>query len=156
MATKKTETVSETAKVVITTIKESKKEVKVSSGNDMIRIVFCGPHSHTFTDVKNGTGGAVKRLTIKGYNDDLRGTNQALYGDGHATVMSITRADWEDIKRKHGREAMFTCVPPLLFELPEKATLKDFKDEIKSTSAGLAPMDVDDPKNGIIKAAKGE
>lgn len=150
----KTAQQTETVKSAVMESTADSPEVKVSGGSDTVRIVYCMPCGHVFRDVDNGNGGR-KRVELRGFNDDLRGTNAMLRADGNGVLQTISRRDWEDILRKHGREQIFTANPPLLFELPEKAkSLKDVKDEVGATVTGLAPHEINSQKDGIT-AAKG-
>lgn len=121
-----------------------------SVSNDMICIACGMPLGIKFDDVANGHGG-FKTIKFPGVNHALRGKSKGiLLPAGNAVLVRIARADWEDIKRKHGRERAFTAFPPLLWEMKDEAEFKARRDEIAEMRTGVEP--VDPTKYGVEEA----
>lgn len=120
--------------------------------NNIIYIASSLPLGIKFDDVPNGNGG-TKVVIIPGVNHALRGTNGILLGPGNAVLVSVDKDDWEAIKRMHGREKMFTSVPPLLREFKSESDFKAARDEIKDVVNGCEPVDPNKEPN--IQQAKG-
>ena len=95
----------------------------------------------TFDDVDNGTGG-TKTITLPGINQSLAGKSKGiLLGEGNAVLTSMSRADWECIKRNHGKSKLFTSFPPLLMEVKSQQEFRARRDEIGEMRTGLSPVD---------------
>lgn len=145
MATKKTTVTkkADTALDVIDSTSEDLEKKAKGSGKSSSRVyVACGLMlGIKFNDVDNGNGG-FKTVTFPGINSHLRGKKSGiLTGDGNAVLVSLDRDDWECIKRKHGKERIFTSVPPLLMEVKDRNEFNERKDEIKEMTTGTAPVD---------------
>ena len=150
MARKKT-TAPKKLQIITDTTEEPVKNV---SGNaeEMIYIACGLPLGIKFDDVANGNGG-VKTVTFPGVNHALRGKSKGvLLGPGNAVLVSVAKKDWEDIKRKHGRERAFTRMPPLLMEMKSEKEFKARRDEIAEMRSGVEP--VDPLKCGVEPAPK--
>lgn len=135
----KTKQTKDELKVITSTAEEKVKTV--SKGNKMVYIA-CGLQLGVkFDDVDDGHGG-FKTITFPGINSSLRGVKKLgiLLGSGNAVLTSIGEDDWECIKRKHGKERMFTCMPPLLMEVKSQAEFHDREDEIAEMKTGLEPV----------------
>ena len=63
----------------------------------------------------------------------------------------VARKDWEDIKRKHGKERAFTAMPPLLWEMRSEKDFKARRDEIAEMKTGVEPVD---PKSVGVEEVK--
>ena len=142
--------------IVGDTVTEKAKAASVSKTSPYT-FVACGlMNGIKFDDVDNGNGG-TKVIEFDGINHDLRGKAEGiLLPTGNAVIKRVLKKDWEDIKRKHGRERVFTAVPALLFEVPGgQAELDARADEVKEIQNGLSPVD---PKKvaGVEKAKAGE
>lgn len=135
----------------------AEKESTKASGTSVSDLVYiaCGmPLGIKFDDVDNGNGG-TKVVKFPGVNHALKGKAKGiLLGAGNAVLVSVSRADWEDIKRKHGRERAFTSLPPLLWEMKSEKEFKARRDEIADMKTGTEP--VDPSKIAGITATEGE
>lgn len=132
--------------IITDTAEQEEKRAKGSaaaSGSDLVYIACGMPLGIKFDDVDNGSGG-VKTVSFPGINHALRGKKTGiLLGDGNAVLTTISRADWESIKRKHGRERAFTSQPPLLMEMKSKQEFNARRDEVEEMKTGVAPIDPD-------------
>ncbi len=138
--------------IVADTAEEQAQTASGSAGSDYTYIACGLALGHKFDDVDNGNGG-FKTVELPGINYKLIGkTDGILNSTGTAVLVRVAKADWEDIRRKHGRERIFTAVPPLVFEVPGgEAELKSRDDEVKAMDNGASPVD---PKSaGVEKAA---
>lgn len=139
-ASAKTTKNTATAKIVTDTAQE--KAASVSSSSSNLVYIACGmPLGIKFDDVDNGNGG-FKTLEFPGINHALAGLKSGiLLPSGNAVLVSIDKNDWEDIKRKHGRERCFTSVPPLLLEVKNEAEFKArSKEDIAEMKTGVDPV----------------
>ena len=127
---------------------------KVAAGEGETVYIACGmPLGIKFDDVDNGNGG-TKEVSFPGVNHALRGKAKGiLLPRGNAVLVAIPKKDWEDIKRKHGRERAFTGMPPLLMEMKSEKEFKSRRDEIAEMQTGVEPID---PKSVGVEEAKGE
>lgn len=155
MATKKTTVTKKNdavLNVIDSTADELEKKAKGSGKSSNRVYVACGLMlGIKFNDVDNGNGG-LKTVVFPGINSHLRGKESGiLTGDGNAVLVSLDREDWECIKRKHGKERIFTAVPPLLMEVKNRDEFNERKDEIKEMATGTAPVD---PKNEKVQEDK--
>lgn len=143
--TKKTvETQTAGSTIIAETAEQESSRAKGSTGADVVYIACGLPLGIKFDDVDNGNGG-YKVVKFPGVNHALRGKAKGiLLGAGNAVLVTVARADWEDIKRKHGRERAFTCLPPLLWEMESEKDFKARRDEIADMKTGVEPVD---PKN---------
>lgn len=159
MARTKTNTTKSTCKpqtvgtqIITDTTEEPAKNV---SGNTEETVyIACGmPLGIKFDDVDNGNGG-TKTVTFPGVNHALRGKAKGiLLGAGNAVLVAIAKKDWEDIKRKHGRERAFTRMPPLLMEMKNEKEFKARRDEIAEMRTGVEPVN---PEKQGVEPAKEE
>lgn len=137
--------------IVTDTTEEPAKNV---SGNaDETVYIACGmPLGIKFDDVDNGNGG-TKTVTFPGVNHALRGKAKGvLLGAGNAVLVAVAKKDWEDIKRKHGRERAFTRMPPLLMEMKSEKEFKARRDEIAEMRTGVEPVNPEE--QGVEPAEK--
>lgn len=140
--------------IVADTAEKESTKASGTSGSDMIYIACGMPLGIKFDDVDNGNGG-TKVVKFPGVNHALKGKAKGiLLGAGNAVLVSVSRADWEDIKRKHGRERAFTSLPPLLWEMKSEKEFKARRDEIADMKTGTDP--VDPAKIAGITATDGE
>ena len=138
--------------IITDTTEEPAKNV---SGNTEETVyIACGmPLGIKFDDVDNGNGG-TKTVTFPGVNHALRGKAKGiLLGAGNAVLVAIAKKDWEDIKRKHGRERAFTRMPPLLMEMKNEKEFKARRDEIAEMRTGVEPVN---PEKQGVEPAKEE
>lgn len=141
MAQKKKSQTTQTTPVITDTTEEPVKRARGSSGGETVYIA-CGLQlGITFDDVDNGTGG-TKTITLPGINQGLAGKSKGiLLGEGNAVLTSMSREDWECIKRKHGKSKLFTSFPPLLMEVKSQQEFRARRDEIGEMRTGLSPVD---------------
>lgn len=126
--------------VVADTAENEAKNVSGVSGDEVIYIACGMPLGLKFDDVDNGNGG-TKTVTFPGVNHALRGKAKGiLLGAGNAVLVGVARRDWEDIKRKHGKERAFTAMPPLLWEMKSEKEFKARRDEIAEMRTGVEPV----------------
>lgn len=141
-----------TVEIVADTAEQDTKSVSGTAGTDFTYVASGLALGIKFDDVDNGNGG-TKTVELPGINHTLVGKPTGiLLGTGNAVLVRVAKADWEDIKRKHGRERIFTAVPPLVFEVPGgKAELDSRSDEVKAIQNGVSPVD---PKSAGVEKAK--
>ena len=147
VSTKKT---VKAATIITDTSQEDVKNVSERAGNKVY--IACGmPLGIKFDDVDNGNGG-FKTVEFPGINHALAGVKSGiLLPSGNAVLVSIDKNDWEDIKRKHGRERCFTSVPPLLLEVKNEAEFKArSKEDIAEMKTGVDPVS---PKEAQVEKA---
>lgn len=126
--------------IVAETAEQPAQAVSAASGSDVVYIACGLPLGLRFDDVDNGNGG-TKTVTFPGVNHALRGKAKGLLlGAGNAVLVSIARSDWECIKRKHGRERVFTAMPPLLWEMKSEKEFKARRDEVAEMRSGVEPI----------------
>ena len=127
--------------IIADTSEKEAEKVSAASGDEVV-YVSCGmPLGIKFDDVDNGIGG-TKVVKFPGVNHALRGAKKGvLLGAGNAVLVSLSRKDWEDIKRKHGKERAFTALPPLLWEMKNEKDFKARRDEIADMKTGVEPID---------------
>lgn len=159
-AVKPAETVSINTQIITDSETEREKSKIAnsagSSGSNDITYVACGlPLGIIFDDVDNGQGG-YKTVSFPGINHVLQGkATGVLLGAGNAVLVSVKKSDWENIKRKHGKERAFTCIPALLTEVPGgESEFKSRRDEVKEMDNGVSPVDPD--SLGVEKAKVSE
>ena len=147
MAARKKDTTAE----IITETAEEQPVKTASAGSDMTFVACALPLGIIYDDVDNGAGG-FKTVTLPGINHALAGEKTGiLLGKGNAVLVSIAKKDWEDIKKKHGRERYFTNIPAQLFEVEGgEAEFKSRRDEISEIDNGVNPVD---PKSTGTEAA---
>ena len=147
MAARKKENTAE----IITETAEEQPVKTASAGSDMTFVACALPLGITYEDVDNGAGG-FKTVTFPGINHALAGKKTgSLLGKGNAVLVSVAKKDWEDIKKKHGRERYFVNVPAQLFEIEGgEAEFKSRKDEISEIDNGVNPVE---PKSTGTEAA---
>ena len=130
---------------------------KTESVSSDYTFIACGlMNGIKFDDVDNGNGG-TKVIEFDGINHDLRGKAEGiLLPTGNAVIKRVLKKDWEDIKKKHGRERIFTAVPALLFEVAGgQAELDAREDEVSEIQNGLSPVEPGKVA-GVEKAKAGE
>lgn len=149
-STKKT---AKTATIIADTSKESVKNVSNTSNSKLVYIACGMPLGIKFDDVSNGNGG-VKTVILPGINQSLAGqATGVLNASGNAVLVSIDADDWEDIKRKHGKERCFTSIPPLLLEVKNEAEFNARKSEdIAEMQTGVDPVN---PEEAGVAVDKG-
>lgn len=138
----KSKSVEELA-VISDNANEEQKTVK--EGADTVCIACALPLGLKFDDVPNGKGG-TKTIVFPGLNQALRGEKGGvLLGAGHAVAVTLSRADWEAIKARHGREVAFVGVngnPPCLVEMADVNEFNSRKTEvIADMKTGLEAAD---------------
>ena len=145
MATKTNKKTVEKAAVVADNIHEQ-PAVAPATG-DRVTLAVHLPMSHIIDDLPDGSGG-VKSLELPGLN----APGGVLLGTGAAKAVTISRADWENIKRLHGRERMYNAYngnPPCVMEIKTLDALKG--DEVQAMTHGLEPIK---PEAAGVKEAK--
>lgn len=136
---RKTSTTASAATIVTDTA--TAETATLSAASDTVCVACALPFGLKFDDVDNGNGG-FKEITFPGVNHLLRGKAKGvLLPAGNAVLVRIARADWECIQRKHGREATFTALPPLLWEMKDEAEFKARRDEVAEMKTGFEPVD---------------
>ena len=120
----------------------NKTEIK----NDDVIIAVALRHGHKFSDIPDGNGG-VKEIYLVGLDDELRGKREGILSpDGRAKYQRLSRTDWENILKIHGKEQMFkpfNGFPPCVFEIEGgMAEAHNYESEIKNIKTGLAPVDL--------------
>ena len=147
MAARKKENTAE----IITETAEEQPVKAASAGSDMTFVACALPLGITYDDVDNGAGG-FKTITFPSVNHALAGKKTGiLLGKGNAVLVSVAKKDWEDIKKKHGRERYFTNIPAQLFEVEGgESEFKSRWDEISEIDNGVNPVD---PKSTGTEAA---
>ena len=136
---------------IITETAEELPVMPAPAGSDMTFVACALPLGITYDDVDNGNGG-FKTVTFPGVNHARAGKKTCiLLGKGNAVLVSIAKKDWEDIKKKHGRERYFVNVPAQLFEVEGgEAEVKSRRDESSEIDNGVNPVD---PKSTGTEAA---
>ena len=147
MAARKKDTTAE----IITETAEEQPVKTASAGSDMTFVACALPLGITYDDVDNGAGG-FKTVTLPGSTHARAGEKTGiLLGKGNGVLGSLAKKDWEDIKKKHGRERYFTNVPAQLFEIEGgESEFKSRRDEISEIDNGVNPVD---PKSTGTEAA---
>lgn len=127
--------------IIADTSEKEAEKVSAASGDEVVYVACGMPLGIKFDDVDNGNGG-TKVVKFPGVNHTLRGAKKGvLLGAGNAVLVSLSRKDWEDIKRKHGKERAFTALPPLLWEMKNEKDFKARRDEIADMKTGVEPID---------------
>lgn len=150
----KTETVEQGTKIVTSTIEEERKnKVKQAKSDDVVYVACSLPFGIKFTDVDAG-GGRFKTVKFPGVNHELRGKpNGILVGAGNAVLVAVDRQDWENIKLKHGKERIFTALPPKLWEFKSESDFRAARSEVAEMSTGVEPID---PKSAKVEEVTDE
>lgn len=139
-----------TAELPIVTDTTEEIQNPASTGSEMVYIACGMPLGIKFDDVDNGNGG-FKTVAFPGVNHALRGKSKGiLLGAGNAVCVAVSKRDWEDIKRKHGKERAFTGMPPLLMEMKSEKEFKARRDEIAEMRTGVEPVN---PESQGVEAA---
>ncbi len=114
----------------------------VSSGEENILIACHLAHGIAFDDVPDGKGG-TKTIVFPSINQ-AAGNGGILVGTGKAVAIQISKRDWENIKRMHGREIAFTgrnggapCIVPMKDQNEFRARQNEIISEMQS---GLEPL----------------
>ena len=120
----------------------NKTEIK----SDDVIIAVALRHGHKFSDIPDGNGG-VKEVYLVGLDDELRGKREGILSpDGRAKYQRLSRTDWENILKIHGKEQMFKTFngfPACVFEIKGgMAEAHNYESEIKNIKTGLAPVDL--------------
>ena len=120
----------------------NKTEIK----SDDVIIAVALRHGHKFSDIPDGNGG-VKEIYLVGLDDELRGKREGILSpDGRAKYQRLSRTDWENILKIHGKEQMFKTFngfPACVFEIKGgMAEAHNYENEIKNIKTGLAPVDL--------------
>ena len=120
----------------------NKTEIK----SDDVIIAVALRHGHKFNDIPDGNGG-VKDVYLVGLDDELRGKREGVLSpDGRAKYQRLSRTDWENILKIHGKEQMFkpfNGFPACVFEIKGgMAEGHNYESEIKNIKTGLAPVDL--------------
>ena len=123
-----------------------KSEIK----SDDVIIAVALRHGHKFSDIPDGNGG-VKEVYLVGLDDELRGKREGILSpDGRAKYQRLSRADWENILKIHGKEQMFKPFngsPACVFEIVGgMAEAHNYENEIKNIKTGFAPVDLEKSK----------
>lgn len=145
MASKTNKKPVEKAAVVADNITE--QPAVAESTGDRVTLAVHLPMSHIIDDLPDGSGG-VKSLELPGLN----APGGILLGTGAAKAVTISRADWENILRLHGRERMYNSYngnPPCVMEIKTLDALKG--DEVQAMTHGLEPIK---PEAAGVKEAK--
>ena len=135
---------TESVQVVGSTMQDLEIEAP-KAGSDLVTLCVSLRSGHKFTDVPNGKGG-VKTVRLPGLNDELKGTKGGiLSAEGNCKYVTMPRADWEFIKRAHGREGRFLANgnhSPAVFEIPsiKAKESRTVRGEIATMSTGFAPI----------------
>ena len=119
----------------------NKTEIK----SDDVIIAVALRHGHKFSDIPDGNGG-VKEVYLVGLDDELRGKREGILSpDGRAKYQRLSRTDWENILKIHGKEQMFKTFngfPACVFEIKGgMAEAHNYESAIKNITTGLAPVD---------------
>ena len=133
MASKKANKPVEKAAVVADNITE--RPAVAESTGDRVTLAVHLPMSHIIDDLPDGSGGV-----------------KSLEGTGAAKAVTISRVDWENILRLHGRERMYNSYngnPPCVMEIKTLDALKG--DEVQAMTHGLEPIK---PEAAGVKEAK--
>ena len=120
----------------------NKTEIK----SDDVIIAVALRHGHKFSDIPDGNGG-VKEIYLVGLDDELRGKREGILSpDGRAKYQRLSRDDWDNILKIHGKEQMFKPFngsPACVFEIVGgMAEAHNYESEIKNIKTGLAPVDL--------------
>ena len=99
------------------------------------------------TEIKSDDVISVKDVYLVGLDDELRGKREGILSpDGRAKYQRLSRADWENILKIHGKEQMFkpfNGFSPCVFEIEGgMAEAHNYESEIKNIKTGLAPVDL--------------
>ena len=113
---------------------------------DDVIIAVALRHGHKFSDIPDGNGG-VKEIYFVGLDDELRGKREGILSpDGRAKYQRLSRDDWDNILKIHGKEQMFKPFngsPACVFEIVGgMAEAHNYESEIKNIKTGLAPVDL--------------
>ena len=133
--------------VLVDVVGSSDTEInKTEIKSDDVIIAVALRHGHKFSDIPDGNGG-VKEVYLVGLDDELRGKREGILSPGgRAKYQRLSRTDWENILKIHGKEQMFkpfngftACV----FEIKGgMAEAHNYESEIKNIKTGLAPVDL--------------
>lgn len=151
---KKNKTVKENSAVVVGATNEvAKQEEKI--GADVVTLRVSLRRGYAIDGVPDGNG-STKTVVLQGLDSALRGKRQGiLTPDGNAIFMQLPRADWEYIKKVHGKERMFNSYqgnPACVAEVGSIAEAKtgETREIIESVKTGYAPADPE--KMGVTEA----
>ena len=154
-STKKAETAATTV-VGTTTEKEQQNEALI--GSEVVTLRVSLRRGYTMDDIPDGKG-STKCVTLPALDSALKGSKVGiLTPEGNALFVQLSRTDWENVKRIHGRERMFNSYkgnPPCVAEVESLAAAKAgaYADEIAEVKTGYAPAD---PAKLGVEEDKGE
>ena len=132
----------ETLEVVESTVRDS--QIKGDESSATVAIACCLIHGIEFDDIPDGKGG-LKSVVFPGINSHLKGAREGiLTSGGDALCVNIAKKDWEQIKRLHGKEAVFVGRngrPPCIYEFGTVKAFKSNQDIIREMRTGHEPID---------------
>lgn len=160
MATKKKATsATKTTGTKVVGASADKSRSTALRGADVVTLRVSLRRGYAMDDIPDGKG-STKTVVLPGLDSALKGQRRGiLTPDGNALFVQLPRADWEQVKLRHGKERMFNSYkgfPPCVAEIEsvEAAEAGAYKDDIEATVTGYAPADPE--KLGVEEAPKSE
>lgn len=141
----KTEKKEETLQVIAKTEREGSKSDLSAGASNTVKLACHLMTAVKFDNIPDGNG-STKTIVIPGINDNLRGqTGGILLGQGNSIAVTLSAADWENMKRLYGNMSFFKSyngLPPCIMEISGKDEFEN-SDEVKAQVAGTEPLEQD-------------
>ena len=142
---KNTEKKEETLQVIAKTEREGSKSDLSAGASNTVKLACHLMTAVKFDNIPDGNG-STKTIVIPGINDNLRGqTGGILLGQGNSIAVTLSAADWENMKRLYGNMSFFkSCngLPPCIMEISGTDEFEN-SDKVKAQVAGTEPLEQD-------------
>lgn len=143
---KNTDKKEETLQVIAKTEREGSKSDLSAGASNTVKLACHLMTAVKFDNIPDGNG-STKTIVIPGINDNLRGqTGGILLGQGNSIAVTLSAADWENMKRLYGNMSLFKSyngLPPCIMELKGGKDEFENSDEVKAQVAGTEPLEQD-------------
>ena len=142
---KNTEKKEETLQVIAKTEREGSKSDLSAGASNTVKLACHLMTAVKFDNIPDGNG-STKTIVIPGINDNLRGqTGGILLGQGNSIAVTLSAADWENMKRLYGNMSFFKSyngLPPCIMEISGTDEFEN-SDKVKAQVAGTEPLEQD-------------
>ena len=142
---KNTEKKEETLQVIAKTEREGSKSDLSAGASNTVKLACHLMTAVKFDNIPDGNG-STKTIVIPGLNDNLRvQTGGILLGQGNSIAVTLSAADWENMKRLYGNMSFFKSqngLPPCIMEINSTDEF-EHSDKVKAQVAGTEPLEQD-------------